>query len=191
MLRAVTVFCGSSVGHDPRHREAARELGAELVRRDLTLVYGGGRVGLMGELADAVFAAGGHVVGVIPGFLGTKELLHPRIAAADLVVTETLFERKDVLIARGDAFVVLPGGLGTLDELFEVVTLAQLRRHGKPCGLLDVGGFFESLLEHLRRAVDAGFVEPRHVALLEVEREPALLLDRLAASAASRAERPR
>ncbi len=179
MLRAVTVFCGSSPGRDPRHRAAAREFGEELARRRIVLVYGGGRVGLMGELADAVFAGGGRVIGVIPAFLRTQELLHPRIAEPDLFVTETLFRRKELLIEHGDAYVALPGGLGTLDELLEVVTLAQLRRHDKPCGALNVRGFFDPLLDHLRRAVDAGFLDPEHAALLRVRDDPRALLDEL------------
>jgi uncharacterized protein (TIGR00730 family) len=179
VLSAVTLFCGSSCGRDPRHRAAARALGGELARRRLTLVYGGGRVGLMGEVADAVFEGGGRVVGVIPSFLRTQELLHPRIAERDLFVTDSLFERKRLLIERGDAFAVLSGGLGTLDELFEVVTLAQLERIGKPCALLNVAGFFDSLLAHLRGAADAGFVDRRHVEFLRVHQEPAALLDDL------------
>jgi uncharacterized protein (TIGR00730 family) len=180
MLRAVAVFCGSSLGHDPRHRDAARALADVLVRRGIALVYGGGRVGLMGELADAVFAGGGRVIGVIPAFLRTKELLHPRIAPGDLLVPETLFKRKEWMIERADAFVTMAGGLGTLDELFEVVTLAQLGRHAKPCGLLNVAGYFDPLLEQLRRAIDEGFLDRRHVELLRVHAEPAALVAELA-----------
>jgi len=179
MLRAVTVFCGSNVGRDPRHRDAARGLGEELARRGIELVYGGGRVGLMGAVADAVFAAGGRVVGVIPGFLQSVEVVHQKIAAPDLFVTETLFQRKEILLRRGDAYLTLPGGLGTLDELFEVVTLAQLGRHRKPCGLLNVLGFFDPLLEQLRRAIDSGFLDERHAAILRVHQDARALLDEL------------
>ena len=179
MVRAVTLFCGSSLGHDPRHRAAASAIGSELARRGIALVYGGGRIGLMGAVADAVFAAGGRVIGVIPEFLKTAEVLHPAIPAADLVVTPTLFRRKEVMVERADAFLTLPGGLGTLDELFEVVTLAQLRQHAKPCGLLNVAGYFDPLLEQLERGVEAGFLERRHVERLRVDADPVRLLDRL------------
>jgi len=179
MLRAVTVFCGSSLGRDPRHGATARELGAELARRGIALVYGGGRVGLMGVLADAVFAAGGRVIGVIPGFLQTRELLHPRIPPPDLFVTDSLFRRKEIMFKRADAFAALPGGLGTLDELLEVVTLSQLGRHSKPCGLLDPLGYFDPFLAQLRRAVDEAFIDPHHLARLNVAPDPSSLLDAL------------
>ena len=182
MLRAVTVFCGSSVGSDPRHREAAKALGEELAQRGLQLVYGGGCVGLMGVLADAVLSGGGRVLGVIPEFLQTREVVHPALAGDDLVVTATLFRRKEVRLERGDAFVTLAGGLGTLDELFEVITLAQLRRHDKPSGLLNVGGYFDPLIAQLQRAVDAGFVAAKHLELLRVRDDPRALLDELAAA---------
>lgn len=179
MLRAVAVFCGSSLGRDDGPRAAARALGDELLRRDLTLVYGGGRVGLMGLLADRVLHGGGRVVGVIPSFLQTREVAHPDLHPPDLVVTDTLFARKEVLIERADAFVALPGGLGTLDELFEVVTLAQLGRHAKPCGLLDVDGYFAPLLAQLRVMAERGFLSPGHAGLLRVHGDPAELLDEL------------
>jgi uncharacterized protein (TIGR00730 family) len=178
MLRSLCVFCGAATGVDPRFVAAARQLGEELGRRGITLVWGAGRVGLMGEVADAALAAGGRLVGVIPGFLRTAELCHPAIRPYDLVVTEDLFERKRMLIDLADAFAILPGGLGTLDELFEVVALAQLKRHEKPCGLLDVAGFFDPLLAHLRGAVEKGFLDARHLAALRVHSEvPALLED--------------
>src|SRR5262247_1449212 len=150
MIRTCGVFCGSSSGVDPRHRDAAREFGRELAARGVALVWGAGRVGLMGEVADAALAGGGRLVGVIPGFLRTAELCHPAIKPYDLVVTDDLYERKRRMVELADAFAILPGGLGTLDELFEVVALAQLRRHDKPCALLNVAGFFDPLLAHLR-----------------------------------------
>jgi uncharacterized protein (TIGR00730 family) len=185
MIRNCGVFCGSSTGLDPRHRVAAREFGKELAVRGLALVWGAGRVGLMGEVADAALAAGGRLIGVIPGFLRTAELCHPAILPADLFVTEDLFERKRRMIELADAFAILPGGLGTLDELFEVVALAQLRRHEKPCALLNVGGFFDPLLAHLRASVAAGFVAEHHVAALRVHAEVGALLDGLVGPAAA------
>jgi uncharacterized protein (TIGR00730 family) len=179
MLRSLGVFCGAASGRDPCFAAAARRLGAELGRRGITLVWGAGRVGLMGEVADATLAAGGRLVGVIPGFLRTAELCHPAIRPGDLFVTEDLFERKRRMIERADAFAILPGGLGTLDELFEVVALAQLRRHEKPCALLNVAGFFDPLLAHLRATVAAGFVDGRHVAALRVHSGVEALLDDL------------
>lgn len=178
-IRAIGVFCGSALGVDPRHRAAAREFGKELAARGLALVWGAGRVGLMGEVADAVLAGGGRLIGVIPAFLRTAELCHPAIRPADLFVTEDLFERKRRMIELADAFAILPGGLGTLDELFEVVALRQLGRHHKPCALLDVAGFFDPLLAHLRASVAAGFVAEAHVDALHVHSEVGALLDDL------------
>jgi uncharacterized protein (TIGR00730 family) len=183
MLHSLCVFCGSASGNDPRFVAAARELGRELGRRGIALVWGAGRVGLMGEVADAVLAAGGRLIGVIPGFLRTAELCHPAIRPEDLVVTDDLFERKRVMVERADAFAILPGGLGTLDELFEVIALAQLKRHAKPCGLLDVAGFFAPLRAHLAATVAAGFTEARHVDALRVHAEVATLLDDLSRAA--------
>jgi uncharacterized protein (TIGR00730 family) len=185
MIRTVTVFCGSRCGHDPRHAMAARELGVELARRGMKLHWGAGRVGLMGVVADAVLAAGGSVSGVIPEFLRTEELLHPRLGPGDLAVTESLFERKRLLVEPADAFVVLPGGLGTLDELLEVLTLRQLHRLPRhpPCGMLNVAGYFDPLLAQFERAVEAGFCDRAHVEALRVGRDAASLLDQLSADA--------
>jgi hypothetical protein len=180
MLQSLCVFCGAASGRDPRFVAAARRLGQELGRRRITLVWGAGRVGLMGEVADAALAEGGRLVGVIPGFLRTAEVCHPAIRPYDLVVTEDLFERKRRLIELADAFAILPGGLGTLDELFEVIALAQLKRHAKPCGLLNVAGFFDPLLQHLRRAIEAGFLDRRHVDALRVHSGVEALLEDLA-----------
>jgi len=184
-IRSVGVFCGSALGVDPRPRAAARELGAALAARGLALVWGAGRVGLMGEVADAALAGGGRLIGVIPGFLRTEELCHPAILPADLFVTDDLYERKRRMIELADAFAILPGGLGTLDELFEVIALAQLRRHDKPCALLNVGGFFDPLLAHLRASVAAGFVAEHHVAALRVHSEVGALLDGLVGAGAA------
>jgi uncharacterized protein (TIGR00730 family) len=173
----VCVFCGSSPGARPVYLEAARELGALLAERGIGLVYGGASVGLMGELADAVLAADGEAIGVIPRSLLGRELAHARLT--ELHVVETMHERKALMADLSGAFVALPGGAGTLDELFEALTWRQLGLHSKPIGLLDVDGFFEPLLALADHLVEEGFVRPEHRALLLVARDPAALLDRL------------
>ncbi|HKB26621.1 MAG TPA: TIGR00730 family Rossman fold protein [Methylomirabilota bacterium] len=178
-MKRVCVFCGSAEGARPVYAEAARDLGAELVRRGLGLVYGGGSVGLMGALADAVLAAGGEVVGVIPGPLATRELAHPGLS--ELRVVPTMHERKATMARLSDAFVALPGGLGTFEETLEVLTWAQLGIHAKPVGALDVQGYWDGLRRMLAHAVEEGFVRPEYAALLLWGRTPVELLDRLAA----------
>jgi uncharacterized protein (TIGR00730 family) len=180
-MRSVCVFCGSARGADPAFADAARLLGTELARRGLALVYGGGRVGLMGEVATAALAAGGAVVGVIPRALSAKEIAFAE--ATELVVVESMHARKALMADRADAFVALPGGFGTCDELFEVLTWAQLRIHGKPVGLLNVAGFFTPLLAWLDGVVAAGLLKPKHRDLLIVSESVPDLLDRLAAYA--------
>lgn len=176
-IDSVCVFCGSSAGKDPRHAAAAREFGAELARRGLRLVYGGGQVGLMGLVADAALAGGGEVVGVIPRLLNRREVAHEGLTRLEVV--ESLAERKLRMGALSDAYVSLPGGIGTLDELFEAWSWSQLGVEAKPNGLLNVAGYFDPLLAFLDRAVDAGFVRPEHRATLEVADAIAPLLDRL------------
>jgi len=161
----------------PAYLAAARELGDRLAARRIGLVYGGASVGLMGELADAVLAGGGEAVGVIPGRLVGRELAHAGLT--ELHVVETMHERKALMAQLSDAFVVLPGGAGTLDEFFEALTWRQLGLHAKPLALLDVDGFFEPLLALADHLVEEGFVLAEFRALLLVEREPAALLDRL------------
>lgn len=173
-MHSVGVFCGSSHGHDPAFIEAARELGALIARRGLRLVYGGGKVGLMGELADAALAAGGVVVGVIPQMLLDREVGHEGLT--ELEVVASMSQRKERMAELGDVFIALPGGIGTLDELFEVWTLSQLEQHNKPCALLNINGFFDPLVAFLDRAVEAGFLRPRHRALLTVAHDPLTLL---------------
>ena len=177
-LKRVAVFCGSQAGADPTYAAAARELGRELARRGLGLVYGGGRVGLMGEVAAAALAAGGEVVGVIPHALSAKEIAFAE--ATELVVVDTMHARKALMADRADAFVALPGGYGTCDELFEILTWAQLGIHRKPVGLLNVNGFFTPLLGWLDHVVGAGFLKPKHRALLLESASIPELLDRLA-----------
>jgi uncharacterized protein (TIGR00730 family) len=172
------VFCGSAPGIRPAYLAAARDLGSALAARGIGLVYGGASVGLMGELADAVLAAGGEAIGVIPGRLLDRELAHGSLT--ELHVVETMHERKALMARLSDAFAVLPGGAGTLDEFFEALTWRQLGLHSKPIGLFDVDGFFGPLLALADHLVDEGFVRAEFRALLIVESEPAALLERLA-----------
>ena len=178
-LKAVTVFCGSSVGRDAAFAAAAEGLGRALASSGRTLVYGGGHVGLMGRLADAALAAGGHVIGVIPEALMAREVGHRGLP--DLRVVASMHERKALMAALGDAFVAMPGGFGTLDELFEAVTWAQLGIHAKPIGILNVSGYFDFLLRFADRAASDGFVRAAHRDLLVVASEPAALLEHLEA----------
>ncbi len=156
----VTVFCGSRTGHDPRHAAAAAALARSLAERGLGLVYGAGSCGLMGILADAALAAGGEVVGVIPEALATVELLHPRLTRTHVVAD--MHARKALMAELGDAFVALPGGYGTFEELFEVVTWAQLGMHEKPIFVLDVGGYYAPLATLLDHSVESGYIAPTH-----------------------------
>ena len=165
-LRSVCVFCGSSPGRDPAFAAAARELGTRLAAQRRTLVYGGGRVGLMGLVADAALAGGARVIGVIPEALAAREVAHHGLT--ELRVVPSMHTRKALMADLADAFVALPGGFGTLDELFEIVTWAQLGLHAKPIGLLDVNGYFGPLLALADRAVAEAFVRPEHRRLLVV-----------------------
>jgi hypothetical protein len=155
-LQRICVFCGSSPGKAPRHVEAARELGRELARRGIELVTGGGGTGMMGAIADATLAAGGRVHGVIPRLLVEREVAHKSLTHLHLV--DTMHERKALMAELSSAFVALPGGLGTLDELFEALTWAQLGIHSKPIGVLDVAGYFGPLRALIDHAVDGGFI---------------------------------
>lgn len=177
-MKRVAVFCGSSHGVDRRYADAARELGAELARRGIGLVYGGGNIGLMGVLADAVLEGGGHVLGVIPHALAQRELAHQGVQ--DLRLVESMHERKAVMADNADAFVAMPGGMGTFDEFFEILTWAQLGFHQKPSGLLNTVGYFEGLIEFLDHSVREGFVREAHRRVIEIDATPAGLLDRLA-----------
>jgi uncharacterized protein (TIGR00730 family) len=177
-IQSVCVFCGSRPGDDPEFTRAARDFGRLLAERQITLVYGGARVGLMGTLADAALAAGGRVVGVIPKGLVTKEIAHDGLS--ELFLTETMHDRKDRMIAISDAYVALPGGLGTYDELFETLTLAQIGFHDKPNALLNVAGFFDPLLAIVRHTIAHSFAAPQHEGLYVTEADPARLLDAIA-----------
>ncbi len=178
-LKRICVFCGSHFGSDPAYRAAAVELGECLVERGLGLVYGGGDVGMMGAVADTVMAAGGEVIGVIPRSLRDREVAHRGIT--DLQVVDSMHERKRLMYAQAEAVVALPGGIGTLDELFESMTWNQLGIHLKPAGVLNVGGYFDPLVAMLDRALEHGFVGRAYTDFLLVESSSAALLDALAA----------
>jgi uncharacterized protein (TIGR00730 family) len=173
-MRRICVFCGSSPGNDPAFAELARSVGEGLARRGIGVVYGGGRVGLMGVVADSALDAGGEVVGVIPQAMVDREMAHRGVT--ELRIVRTLHERKAVMAEYSDAFIALPGGLGTLEELAEVVSWAQLGLHAKPIGLLGVGNYWSDLLRWLDHAVETGFVAPANRGLvLEADDLDALL----------------
>lgn len=179
LFRRLCVFCGSNKGTREIYVQAAQHLGLELARRGVELVYGGGNVGLMGVLADTVLAAGGRVIGVIPEQLMARELGHTGIQ--DLRIVKTMHERKALMAELADGFIALPGGIGTYEEFFEVLTWAQLGIHDKPCALLNVDGFYNPVLRLLDHAVEEGFIPAPHRGLVRVEAVPALLLDAMAA----------
>lgn len=179
-MHSVCVYCGSKVGKHPEYRRAAQQLGELLAARELQLVYGGGQVGLMGVIADAVLSAGGTVVGVIPDKLATKELLHPGVQ--EMHVVRTMHERKAKMTELADAFIAMPGGYGTFDELFEAITWAQIGYHNKPIGLLNTAGYFDPLLQLIGHAIEEQFIAPRHAELVVHDATPGALLDRLAAA---------
>ncbi|NBO93060.1 MAG: TIGR00730 family Rossman fold protein [Planctomycetia bacterium] len=174
---SVCVFCGSSAGIDPVYVEAARLLGGQMAARRIQLVYGAGDVGLMGVVADAALAAGGQVIGYIPQSLVDREVAHEGLT--ELYVVETMHQRKAMMADRATAFLALPGGFGTADELFEILTWAQLGIHEKPIGLANINGFFDPLLSWLERATRDGFLRLKHRQLLLVDSDPIQLLDRV------------
>jgi len=174
-LRSICVFCGSQPGRRPVYTAAARELGVALASRGIRVIYGGGRVGLMGTLADSAMAAGGEVVGVIPRDLLDREVGHEGLTLLEVV--DSMHQRKARMAELADAFIALPGGYGTFEELFEALTWCQLGIHTKPCGLLDIDGYFAGLRQQLERSVDDGLLRPQHAGLLAVAQDvPALLL---------------
>ncbi|ARN18749.1 TIGR00730 family Rossman fold protein [Piscinibacter gummiphilus] len=178
-LTTVAVFCGSNFGVSPAYAEAAAALGRTLAARDIGLVYGGTTKGLMGVVADAVLEAGGRVTGVINQRLFDRGHLHPKLTAHEVAVS--MRERKARMADLADAFIALPGGLGTLEELLEAATLTQLGDHTKACGVLNVRGFYEPLRALLATATDEGFMKPEHRDMMVIEPDPAALLDALAA----------
>lgn len=174
-IRRLAIFCGSNPGSRPEYVEAAQSLGRLLAERGIGVVYGGSNVGLMAALADAMHD-GGDVIGVIPRMLVEREVANT--ALSDLRIVESMHERKALMAELADGFIALPGGIGTLEEFFETWTWAQLGMHAKPCGLLNVAGYFDPLLAFLDRAVDEKFVRPVHRAMLVVDSDPTALLSR-------------
>jgi uncharacterized protein (TIGR00730 family) len=178
-MKRVCVFCGSSPGVRPEYVAAARRLGELMVERGLGLVYGGARVGLMGAVADAVLAGGGEAIGVIPQALVSKEVAHGGLT--ELHVVDTMHQRKALMADLCDGFVALPGGFGTFEEFCEVLTWSQLGFHPKPCGLLNVQGYYAPLLALFDHGVAEGFIRPQHRGLVLEETDPAVLLERMEA----------
>lgn len=176
-LKTLAVFCGSNFGASPAYARAARDLGHVLVARGVRLVYGGTHKGLMGVLAEAVLEKGGHVTGVINRRLHARGHLHPALSAHE--IAHDMRARKARMAELADGFIALPGGLGTLEELFEMATLTQLGDHAKPCGALNVRGFFDPMRSMLERAVEEGFLKPEHRDMVLVEPDPTDLLDAL------------
>lgn len=163
-LNALAVFCGASSGNSRHYSEISQQLGIHLSKRQIKLIYGGARVGLMGRLADSVLRKNGHVIGVIPQFLKMKEIVHEELS--ELFTVQTMHERKQTMCTLSDAFLALPGGFGTLDELFEIITWAQLGLHHKPIALLNVDGYYNFMIQFLHHMVNQGFVQEKHLNLL-------------------------
>ena len=176
-MKSVCVFCGSNPGNDPVYADAARAMGAEIARRGLVLVYGGGAVGLMGIVADAALAAGGEVHGIIPRALREKEVGHHHLTRLEIV--ETMHIRKARMAELSDGFIAMPGGIGTFEELFEIWTWGQLGIHNKPLAFLNVAGFYDPLAVFLDNTVEAGFLKQTHRAMAITDTQPATLLDRM------------
>ena len=177
-MKAICVYCGSSPGRLEAYSSAARALGQALVARDLGLVYGGAGIGLMGMIADTVLQLGGRAVGVIPKGLARKEVVHRHLT--ELHVTQSMHERKTLMAELSDGFIAMPGGIGTFEEIFEIWTWAQLGIHAKPCGLLNVAGYYDALTTFLDHAAAEQFLKPDQRSLLMVEQQPQALLDRFA-----------
>jgi uncharacterized protein (TIGR00730 family) len=179
-IQQLCVFCGSSSGNNPAYANAAEHLGRELAAAGIGLVFGGGRVGLMGALANAVLAAGGRAVGVIPKSLVEKEIAHTSLT--ELHIVNSMHERKALMADLADAFVLLPGGFGSWEEFCEIFTWLQLGIHRKPCGVLNVAGYYDSLIAQASRAVSDGLLRASHLESLMIETDPRSLLSRLASA---------
>ncbi len=176
-MKSICVYCGSALGAQPVYRETAVRVGQTIARRGKRLVYGGGAVGLMGALADAALAAGGQVLGIIPRMLFEREIQHGGLT--EMRVVESMHVRKADMIEAADAMIALPGGFGTYEEIFEAMTWAQLGHHSKPCGLLNVNGFYDGFIALVERAISDGFVHPEHRGVLLIDDDIERLLDRL------------
>jgi hypothetical protein len=186
-MRSVCVYCGSSAGDRPEYVDAARALGRALAQRGIELVYGGAQVGLMGEVANATLAHGGRVIGVIPQMLVRREIAHAHLTA--LHVTASMHERKQKMADLSEGFIALPGGIGTFEELFEIWTWGQLGLHRRPCGLLNVAGYYDDLVRFLDHATASGFIRAEQRAMLSVERDVDALLARFDSYAAPAVEK--
>jgi uncharacterized protein (TIGR00730 family) len=180
-MKKICVYCGSNRGRRPEYVAAARFLAEELLQKNIGLVYGGAHVGIMGEIANTVLKGGGEVIGIMPQSLVDREVSHPGLT--ELIIVDSMHERKAMMADLSDGFIALPGGLGTVEELFEVLTWAQLGFHNKPCGLLNASGYYDHLSAFLDHTVAEGFVKDVHRAMLIVEKNPTTLLDRFAAYA--------
>lgn len=176
-MNSICVFCGSSKGFNPLHANITRLAGAMLAKRNIRLVYGAGNIGLMGILADAVLENGGEVLGVIPEFLKEKEVCHTGLT--ELIVTQTMHQRKEIMANRSDGFIVLPGGYGTLDEFFEILTWRQLHLHDKPIGILNFNGYYDHLLAHVRQMWREGFLRESNLSLITVSENFPELLEKM------------
>ena len=179
-MKRVCVFCGSSPGNNPQYREFAEAMGRLLARKKIGLVYGGGHVGLMGVVADAVLAGGGEAIGVIPQALADREIAHSGLS--DLRVVDSMHTRKALMADLSDAFIAMPGGVGTFEEIFEAITWTQLGVHRKPCGFLNAAAFYTPLIAFIDQAVSEGFIKPVHRQMIVVDDNPERLLDTLAAT---------
>lgn len=177
-MKKLAVYCGSALPADPIYADAARQVGRTLAERGIGVVYGGGRLGLMGAVADAALAAGGEVIGVIPQALVGAEVAHR--GCTELHVVQTMHQRKQLFTDLSDGFLTLPGGVGTMDELWEAISWAQLGYHAKPVGLLNIAGFYDQLIAFNRQMIDAGFIRPQHARILLHDGNLDLLLDRMA-----------
>jgi len=176
-MKSIAVFCGSSIGKDPLYRDAASQLGSTLARKHIEIIYGGGKIGLMGTVADAALQAGGRVTGVIPGFLAALELAHGQLSR--LITVETMHERKAVINEMSDGVIALPGGFGTLDELFEMLTWGQLGLHEKPVGILNINGFYDHILSMVHSMVAEGFLKQINSDMLLVSGNIDELLEKM------------
>jgi uncharacterized protein (TIGR00730 family) len=177
-MKRVCVYCGSSVGNNPVYRDVAVAMGSLLAKKKIALVYGGGHVGLMGVIADAVLAAGGEAIGVIPQSLADREIAHGGLT--DLRIVDSMHTRKAMMADLSDAFIAMPGGVGTFEEFFEAITWTQLGLHRKPCGLLNAGGFYTPLVAFIDQAVSEGFIKPIHRSMMVVDDNPERLINTLA-----------